>query len=222
MGDWEDMYGNSEADNDAFYDMLDASYRQECESIKKEYKLPIDENEFVPRWGTKVFECKYCGAGNMKWTELFPDTWKPFDLLNSCIHECSAYEPEKITQDKVLEHLQDIGFEGYTPRTSSWKHVFVASNKTQSLYFLVGKRGIDFKFYESSRSLKQDEKGRVYTDGGVFVRNYYYGSDINIHDFILDLASRFVTDTPIDINFFTGHGINWATQKAEYIQRLNE
>lgn len=179
-----------------------------------------DLDVFVPRWGETVFDCKFCGSEGMQWTEIAPDRWKPFDLLNDTVHDCMGDSAEKMTQDDILEHLQNFGFEAYRPRTSSWKFVFTASNKTQSLYFLIGRRSIDFKFYESGRSLETDDRGRLFTDGGVLVRNYYKDSDVNIHELVLELASRFISNSPIDKEFFIGRGTSWAEQKAKYIRSL--
>lgn len=177
-------------------------------------------NEFIPRWGGSVFDCDFCGAEGMQWTEVSPDKWMPYDLLNKEVHHCPNKNIGKLTRDQVLEHLQNIGFEAYIPRTSSWKYAFIASNQSQTIYFLVGKRGIDFKLYNSVRETKLDEKGKLFTDGGDMVRNYYRDSYVNIHELILEIASRLVTNTPIDESFTSGHGKSWQEQKAEYIRSL--
>ena len=79
---------------------------------------------------------------------------------------------------------------------------------------------MDFKLYNSVRETKLDEKGKLFTDGGDMVRNYYRDSDVNIHELILEIASRLVTNTPIDESFTSGHGKSWQEQKAEYIRSL--
>lgn len=177
-------------------------------------------NEFNPRWGGSVFTCVFCGTKHMQWTEVAPEKWMPYDLLNKDIHHCPNKNIEKLTRDQVLEHLQNIGFEVYVPRTISWKYAFIASNQSQTVYFLVNKRGIDFKLYNSVRETKLDEKGKLFTDDGVMVRNYYGQSDVNIHELILEIASRLVTNTPIDESFTSGHGKSWQEQKADYIRSL--
>lgn len=177
-------------------------------------------NEFIPRWGGSVFDCDFCGAEGMQWTEVSPEKWMPYDLLNKEVHHCPNKNIDKLTRDQVLEHLQNIGFEAYIPRTSSWKYAFIASSQSQTVYFLVGKRGIDFKLYNSVRETKLDEKGKLYTDGGEMVRNYYRDSDVNIHELVLEIASRLITNTPIDETFTSGHGKSWQEQKAEYIRSL--
>jgi hypothetical protein len=176
--------------------------------------------EFTPRWGGSVFDCDYCGAEGMQWTEVSTDKWIPFDLLNNEIHECPNKNADLLIREQVLQHLQSIGFEAYVPRTSSWKYAFTASNKTQTIYFLVGKRGIDFKFYDHVRSLNLDEKGKIFTDGGELVRNYYKDNEINVHELVLEIASIFVANNPIDRNLFSGQGKSWAEQKVEYIRGL--
>jgi hypothetical protein len=47
--------------------------------------------EFTPRWGGSVFDCDYCGAEGMQWTEVSTDKWIPFDLLNNEIPPVSSY-----------------------------------------------------------------------------------------------------------------------------------
>ncbi|MCC4264712.1 hypothetical protein LL240_09615 [Oceanimonas baumannii] len=156
----------------------------------------------------------------MQWTEVAPEKWMPFDLLNNEIHQCPSKNVDKWTRDEVLQHLQDLGFEAYIPRTSSWKYCFISSNKSQTIYFLVGKRGIDFKLYDRVRETKVDDKGKIFTDGGEMVRNYYRESDVNVHELVLEIASRLVTNTPIDESFMSGHGKSWQEQKTEYIRSL--
>jgi hypothetical protein len=177
-------------------------------------------NEFIPRWGGSVFDCDFCGFEGMQWTEISPDKWMPYDLFNKEIHHCPNKNIDKITRDEILQHLQNMGFEAYIPRTCSWKYVFIASNQNHTIYFLVGKRGIDFKFYDSVRETKLDDKGKLFTGGGEMVRNYYRDSDVNIHELILEVASRFTTNTPIDKSFTSGQGKPWQEQKAEYIRSL--
>lgn len=45
-------------------------------------------NEFIPRWGGSVFGCDFCGAEGMQWTEVSPEQWMPYDLLNKEVHNC--------------------------------------------------------------------------------------------------------------------------------------
>ena len=156
----------------------------------------------------------------MQWLEVDTDKWMPFDLINNSIHYCESKKSNPHTKDYVLEELQNLGFEAYYPRTVSWKFAFIASNKSQSLYFLIGKRGIDFKFYDCLKETKVDERGRLYTDGGVMVRNYYKDSEVNIHKLILEIASRFITNSPIDECLLINHGTPWKEQKAKYIKSL--
>lgn len=125
-----------------------------------------------------------------------------------------------MTRDDVLANLHDLGFEAYIPRTSSWKYAFVANNDTQTIYFLIGKRCIDFKFYDHVRTIKLDDQGRLFTDGGIIVRNYYTGSELNIHELIIDIAEKFVANKTLNEDVFSGHGISVKEQKAEYKRNL--
>ncbi len=64
------------------------------------------------------------------------------------------------------------------------------------------------------------DRRHVFTDGGEFVRNYYHESNTNIHELVLGLASKLVTNTPIDKSLLTGNGKSWREQKLEYIRNL--
>lgn len=175
--------------------------------------------DFSPRWGKSVFDCVFCGAEGMQWTEVSPDKWMPYDLLNDEIHECAHKNVGKLNRDDVIQHLQDLGFEVYIPRTSSWKYALIASNQAQTIYFLIRKRGIDYKLYDHVREPKIDAKGKLFTEGGEFVRNCYHGSEIDIHELILEIASRFVANAPIDDSFKNGYGESWKEQKEKYRRR---
>lgn len=124
-----------------------------------------------------------------------------------------------MTRDDVLFKLRNLGFKAYIPRTSSWKYAFIANNNTQTIYFLIGKRCIDFKFYDYIRATKIDEQGRLFTDGGFIVRNYYAKSEVNIHELIIDIAKKFIANKSLD-EYFSGHGISVREQKEEYKRSL--
>ena len=174
--------------------------------------------EFKPRWGGSIFDCNFCGQEGMQWTEFAPDKWAPFDLLSNSVHNCISQHAQALTQDDVIQRLQQLGFEPHIPRTVSWKYALIASNASQTIYFLVGRRSIDLKFYDHLRKTEVDETGKLYTDGGLMVRNNYSGSDANVHEIILELASRLVTNTPIDEFLLSGTGRTWREQKSEYIR----
>ncbi len=176
--------------------------------------------EISLRWGKSIFDCNFCKAEGMQWKEVAPDRWMPFDVLNNEIHHCLANKASSLTRDDVLQHLQELGFEPCIPRTVSWKYAFIASNESQTIYFLVGGRSIDLKLYDYVRAAKFDERGKLFTDGGEFVRNYYHESNTNIHELVLGLASKLVTNTPIDKSLLTGNGKSWREQKLEYIRNL--
>lgn len=180
-----------------------------------------DTGKFEFRFGGRIFNCKFCGTERLQWAEIRPEVWRPYEIGNSQLHDCTASEFEKLNQEDVLQHLQNMGFETYVPRTTSWKFAFTAHNATQSLYFLIGSRSIDFKFYEAIKPIVLDEKGKLYTDGGgMLVRNYYKGSEVNVHRLVLELASRFLQNAPIEKRYLTGHGKTWYEQKAEYVRNL--
>lgn len=172
---------------------------------------------FEPTWGTSVFECKFCGKDGMQWKQVAPDIWIPYDLEEKKQHSCNVekdkeymgYQVENtgsITLESLIENLELLGFEYFVPRTSSWKFALVKSNDIQTVYFLIGRLGIDFKFYDHVRDNNTDENGRLYTDGGKMVRNYYWQSDVNIHHLILKVATQLNNNIPIENDFLTGQG----------------
>jgi len=177
---------------------------------------------FVARWGASVFNCRHCGAVGMQWTEVSHDVWKPYDLINKEIHQCQIKGVGTLTREQVLEHLHNLGFEAYVPRTSSWKSAFIASNERQTIYFLIGKNGIDFKLYKDVRETKCDERGKLFTDGGEMVRNYYRASDVVVHDLIVEIANALVANMPIDANLTSGHGMSWRAANAGLKKIQNE
>ena len=169
---------------------------------------PDGQQRFQPRLAGRLFACKFCGTHNMQWLEQSLDKWVPFDVGKNSVHQCG--EPWLVlSREEVLQYLCTLGFEAYVPRTPSWTHVFAASNRTRTLYFLVGKRTFDFKLYDHVRAEQVDARGKLATDGGRMVRNYYHNSDVNIHHFIEQLAAKFVADEPIDESWLIGHGTTW-------------
>nr|WP_289057471.1 leucine-rich repeat domain-containing protein [uncultured Psychrobacter sp.] len=186
--------------------------------------LNRDEN-FVPRWGSSTFECKLCGKGGMVWKELRPDAWRPYDMDQNKLHSCTVLEDEEyleyqrkntgsITLDSLIENLKLLGFEYFVPRTSSWKFALIKSNDIQTVYFLINRLGVDFKFYDYVRDTNIDNNGKLYTDEGLLIRNYYFGSDVNVHHLILRVANQLANDIPIDNTLLTGQGLSINKQRA--------
>lgn len=216
---------NKKEDLDYQFNNLKGSILSEIESLYKTLKTNEEVDKFQPRWGKYVFTCEYCGAEGLQLTEVSSNQWMPFDLINNKVHQClkdkykdkptqkevyakenALYRSENVEElslDSVIQQLKSLGFESYIPRTSSWKQAFIASNLTQTIYFLIGSKGIDFKFYDQIRETKVDEEGKLFTDGGEMTRNYYRESDVNIHELTLEIASQIVTNAPINTS---GHG----------------
>ncbi len=119
-----------------------------------------------------------------------------------------------LSRAQVMETLVSVGFEVYVPRTSSWKNVFIASNDSLTIYFLIGKRSIDFKLYNYVRKARFDDKGRLFTDGGRLVRNYYNGSEVFVHRFVLELAVLMLINEDIDQEYLSGHGVSPHKKRA--------
>lgn len=178
----------------------------------------VFQKNFVPRVGKLTFACKFCCKEPMQWTEIAPDTWMPFDLEKREIHNCRRKGSNKPNLRSLADELDRLGYEAYVPRTSSWMAAFVASNHAGSIIFLIRKHGIDFKIYDKPKEFKLDENGKLYTSVGGLIRNYYNESDVFIFDWILDIASKFITETPIDNSSLVGKGKPWAFDKAKYIR----
>lgn len=186
------------------------------------------EADFKPSWGASVFKCKHCGKDGMQWKQIAPETWRPYDLQDKKLHSCDVvkdkeymqYQVENtgsITLESLLENLELLGFEYFVPRTTSWKFALAKSNTIQTVYFLVGRSGVDFKLYDSVRDNNVDDNGKLYTDGGKLVRNYYWKSNVNIHHLILKVATQLSNNIPIDDEFLTGQGISVNTNKNSTI-----
>lgn len=218
---------NKKEDLDYRFNGLKSSILSEIESLYNILKNNEEVDKFQPRWGKYVFTCEYCGAEGLQLTEVSSDEWMPFDLINNKVHQClkdkykdkptqkEIYDKENalyrsknvegLSLDSVIQQLQTLGFESYIPRTSSWKHALIASNLTQTIYFLIGNKGIDFKFYDQLRETKVDKEGKLFTDGGEMTRNYYRESDVNIHELTLEIASQIVTNAAINMS---SHGFS--------------
>lgn len=166
------------------------------------------------RWGKTIFDCRFCGSESMQWKEIAPDKWRPFDLLKNELHTCSE---NVLTQDELLGHLLGMGFSVVTPKTSSWQFAYIVSNKTSTIYFLIGKRGIDFKYYDYLKEIVV-ENGKLNTSGGYLVRNNYADSAVNVNRLIFDIASRIVGDAPLEESWFSGTGRSWKERKEEYFR----
>lgn len=123
---------------------------------------------------------------------------------------------DNLCRDELVARLQQLGFKTFEPRTVSWMCALIASNRTQTLYILFGRRSVDFKLYDTVRETHLDDRGRLHTDGGTFVRNWYAESAINIHSLILTIAESFCNDEAIASHHLCDHGISWGEQKRRY------
>lgn len=126
----------------------------------------------------------------------------------------------KVTREDVVKELQNMGYETYIPRSSTWSKALIASNKSQTIYFLIRKRGIDFKFYNKIRETEIDDIGKIFTNDGDIVRNNYCESEVYIHKLILKIASFFIRDIPLDESLMSDHGKPVQEQRADYIKSL--
>ncbi|NYR10119.1 hypothetical protein [Psychrobacter sp. BI730] len=183
----------------------------------------------VPSVGPSIFKCKFCGKGGMVWKEVQKDIWRPYDIEQNKVHSCTVREDEEyleyqrkntgsITLESLVENLKLLGFECFVPRTSSWKFALIKSNNTQTVYFLINRLGVDFKLYDYVRDTNIDHNGKLYTDGGLAVRNYYLGSDINVHHLILRVANQLANDIPIGNMLLTGQG--WSIHQQSATEKI--
>lgn len=175
------------------------------------------KGEFSARVGKYVFPCRFCGKEPMQWLEVAPDTWMPFDLEKREVHNCWRLQ-KNLSIHMLMDELDRLGYQAHIPRTSSWRVAFSATNESSTIIFLLRARGIDFKMYEGLRAFEADGKGKIYTDGGQLVRNYYNESDVIVFEWILEIASRFITNAPLDKSMLVGQGKPWALRRARMIR----
>lgn len=178
------------------------------------------KGEFVPRLGKYVFPCRFCGKEPMQWFEVSPDTWMPFDLEKREVHNCWRLDSKSLNIHMLMDELDRLGYQAHIPRTSTWRVAFSATNESNTILFLLRAHGIDFKIYDVVRTFETDVKGKIYTEGGQIVRNYYNKSDVIIFEWILEIASRFITNAPLDKSMFLGQGKPWALSRARMIRNV--
>lgn len=206
------------------YEFSDVPGQQKPPSASGPSQVPSSEvatnsqPNFVPRVGKLTFPCKFCGKEPMQWSEIAPDTWMPVDLEKREVHHCWSNRPTKISIRWVADALTRLGYEAYVPRTSSWQMAFAANNEAGCLIFLIRKHGIDFKIYDKPEEFRLDEKGKLFTGGGEIVRNHFNESEVFVFDWVLDIASRFVTETPLDRSHLVGQGRPWSFHRARSIR----
>lgn len=128
--------------------------------------------------------------------------------------------PINLTREDVIKNLRELGFKQYKPKANAWSATLIASNENQTIYFLIGRRGIDFKLYDGILKTEFADYGRVVTNGGLMVRNYYHESDVNVHQLILKIATLFIENKDIPNSLLVGHGKSWQARKEEYIKSL--
>lgn len=160
-----------------------------------------DLRKFHPRnqLNATTFECMFCGFKDIQWVEVEHENWMPLELVNNKFHQCPRRNINRLTRYEVIQYLQNIGFETYIPRSKTWHHALIASNKIYTIYFLVRRGGVDFNIYNKTEETKIDELGKLFvTNVAQLFRNDYSKSTINIHEAVLRLASLFITDTPLD------------------------
>lgn len=164
------------------------------------------KSEFVPRVGKFTFPCRFCGKEPMQWLEVAPDTWMPYDLQKREVHNCRSNRSVMTNIHSLMDALNMLGYEAHIPRASTWRVAFSASNASSTIIFLLRKHGVDFRVFEKIEALQFDEEGKLCLGGGHLVRNFYNGSDVNIFEFIFDIAIRFITNCPLDKAMFAGKG----------------
>lgn len=185
---------------------------------KQRHREDDMKHEFVPRVGKYVFPCRFCGEEPMQWLEVAPETWMPFDLERREVHNCWRLHQKSLNIHMLMDELDRLGYQAHIPRTSAWRVAFSATNETSTIIFLLRAHGIDFKIYEGVREFQADSKGKIYTDGSRLIRNYYNESDVIIFEWILEIASRFIANAPLDKSMLAGQGKPWALGRARMIR----
>ncbi|MET2901594.1 hypothetical protein ABXV22_25350 [Vibrio rotiferianus] len=140
------------------------------------------------------------------------DIDKVFNVVQESGIELESVEEAPITREVLVEKLQSMGFEIHVPRTSSWMYALAKSNSEETIYFLLGKRNVSFKYYEQVRDTRLDDTGKLYTEGGTLVRCYYEKSGIDIHNHILALANKFSSGGKLSSDDLKDYGVSQKEQ----------
>ncbi len=123
-------------------------------------------------------------------------------------------------RDELINELCNLGFQKYETRCSTWMYALVATNTQQTIYILIRKRGVDFKIYNEIKETKTDEYGKLFTEGGEIIRNYYTDSNVNLHNLAVKIANSFLDNEYIDANNMTSYGK--PNNKRKYKNEMEE
>jgi phosphoglycolate phosphatase-like HAD superfamily hydrolase len=100
-----------------------------------------------------------------------------------------------LEQSAFIKELVARGFQPHKPRTHTWKVALVAKNASgQTLFVMFSNVGVDFKIYLDEMTLDFDERGLLYTGGGIMKRFRYdaFQPADDLHDFTRDVIDQFL------------------------------
>jgi len=129
-----------------------------------------------------------------------------------------------MNREELIESLLALGFKVYKPRARSYHVALVSQNKTETIYFLLRRYGVDFIYYKHLRKLELDDKNLLYTDAtnGFRVRNTYDGTKFNIHDYIVELARIFNSDQTLQNIWLEDNGYTRFEKNKIFLERIGK
>jgi len=113
---------------------------------------------------------------------------------------------QNINQTDLISKLKSLGFEAYPTKCSTYTEALIGFTKIATLYVLMRKNGIDFRYYDYIKSTHIISDGLLQMAGGIIVRNYYKKSSININLHALTIAEKFLSDTLSEKEMLTTYG----------------
>ena len=111
-----------------------------------------------------------------------------------------------MNRSELLFKLKKLGFQQFLTRVSTYKYAMFATNDSQTMYILVRARGIDVILYDELVLPKLDKNNKLYVTSDSLVRNYYNNSRVNLHYWILEIASKFISNESLSKKHMTGQG----------------
>lgn len=173
---------------------------------------------FKARKSKAVFTCCHCGRQNLTWREYARNKWIPFDENIDDFHTCIRGETQNLTKYQLTSKLEKAGFKRFLTKNPNYQYAYAIEKFYGSLIFLFKKRGIDINY--SWQSLIIKEAGQLSVPTGVqhHITNYYYKSEVNLHQLVLELALSFITHRKVDNRFLRSYGKDWHVQQKDYCE----
>lgn len=116
-----------------------------------------------------------------------------------------------MNRDEMVDALQQLGFQRQSTVSGKWRGAFFKSNGEKSMLVLVRTRGVDVLVSTLTREEMTTPDGMLRVSsqrpGDNFGEYYYTDSTVNIHQRALKVAELFVSQEPINDEYFDTIGI---------------